>query len=556
MKNFIIKGLASLLVVGSMASCSDDYLNTTPTGSISSSMICATVDNARKALYGACSVMYSVNSATPAQPYWGGESAMGMFYGETIGQDCLDSFLCIQTKGSWDMFLKMEQINNSDYIWTQSMWVYAYQIIGQCNEILAGIDAAEGNEYERELIKAEALAMRAHAYWRLMQCYAPRWNDSNNGQAECVILRLEPTTADMPVATCNEVYDQLYNDLKTAIAGYLLAEENGYKPTFSWEPSKNVCYGIFARIALLKNDWATAAEMAGKAREGYTLMSDADYRMGHTVANNEWMWWNSRIAEDSMVYADWGTAFTANGYYASNTAYGSLRMNIDLYRQIPETDMRRDFYLTEDKLGQDVEKMYDGKNVSSDDQKIKQARILKKAKEWMAEMTPEGYGIPYLQKSAETEPLIAYGAAVKFLSAVGETGPAAPAYMRAAEMYLTEAEALAMLGKNAEAQAIMNQVNQPRDAEYNCTATGDELIEEIRLYRRIELWGEGFNWFDLKRWEKNLVRRIWVEGDPTSGNYPSWMGAELDKTVGNGWTYAVPKAESLYNPLIPVIDKK
>ena len=93
---------------------------------------------------------------------------MGMFYGETIGQDCLDSFLCIQTKGSWDMFLKMEQINNSDYIWTQSMWVYAYQIIGQCNEIIAGIDAAEGNEYERELIKAEALAMRAHAYWRLM----------------------------------------------------------------------------------------------------------------------------------------------------------------------------------------------------------------------------------------------------------------------------------------------------------------------------------------------------------------------------------------------------
>ena len=29
-----------------------------------------------------------------------------------------------------------------------------------------------------------------------------------------------------------------------------------------------------------------------------------------------------------------------------------------------------------------------------------------------------------------------------------------------------------------------------------------------------------------------------------------------DKTVGNGWTYAVPKAESLYNPLVPVIDKK
>ena len=99
----------------------------------------------------------------------------------------------------------------------------------------------------------------------------------------------------------------------------------------------------------------------------------------------------------------------------------------------------------------------------------------------------------------------------------------------------------------------MNELNKVRDAEYNCTATGTELINEIRLYRRIELWGEGFNWFDFKRWGESIVRRIWKEKDATSGNYPSWMGAELDKTVGNGWTYAVPKAESMYNALVPEI---
>ena len=554
MKNYIIKGLASLFLVGSMASCSDDYLNTEVVGAIDSDRIASNVDNARKTLYGACQIMYSVNSATPAQAYWGGESAMSMFYGETPGQDCLDSYLAIVTKGSWDMFLKLEQINNSDYIWTQSMWVYAYQIIGQCNELLARIDGAEGNAYERDLIKAQALTMRAHAYWRLMQCYAPRWEDSQNGEAPSVVLRLEPTTADMPVATCNDVYTQLYNDLDWATEAFEAAYAQGFKPTFNWEPSKNVCYGVYARIALLKNDWETAATMAHNARQGYSLMSNDEYYMGHCVPNGEWMWWNSQNQKDSMIYADWGTVWTANGYYACNTEYGGLRINIDLYDQIPEGDIRRDFFLTDDKVGQSREKMYDPKFVSSDDQKIIQARVLKKARDWMSEMTPEGYGAPYLQKKDDATPLITFGTSMKFLSANGETGPGAPAYMRAAEMYLIEAEALAMQGdRDSEAQAVMNDLNKIRNAEYNCTATGDALIDEVRLYRRIELWGEGFNWFDLKRWNLPIVRRIWKENDPTSGNYPSWMEAELPTTVGNGWTYAIPKAETLYNTLTPEI---
>ena len=36
MKNYIIKGLASLFLVGSMASCSDNYLNTEVIGAIDS----------------------------------------------------------------------------------------------------------------------------------------------------------------------------------------------------------------------------------------------------------------------------------------------------------------------------------------------------------------------------------------------------------------------------------------------------------------------------------------------------------------------------------------
>lgn len=550
--NFIIKGLASVLLAGSMVSCSEDYLQTETKGAIDSDQIASTVDNARKTMYGACRMMYYVNEAVPAQAYMGGESAMAMFYGETPGQDCLDSYLCIQTQGTWAMFLNMEQTANSDYIWTQSMWVYCYQIIGQCNELLARIDNASGNEYDRNLIKAQALTLRAHAYWRLMQTYAHRWQDSDNGNKYCVVLRLDPTTSDAPLATMNEVYNQMYADLDFATAAFEEAEAQGYTPTFSWEPNKNVCYGTYARIALLKEDWATAAKMAGKAREGYELMTNEDYYMGHCTPNREWIWWNSQSSEDSMIYADWGTAFSANGYYACNTQWGAPRINIRLYDQIPEGDIRRDFYLTPDKFTYDREYYYNEKWISKDDQKILNARLLKSAKEWLKQMTPAGYGTAYAQKDAETTPLIAYGTAVKFMSANGETGPAAPAYMRAAEMYLTEAEAYAMLNETGKAQELLNKVNQPRNPEYVCTSSGEELIEEVRLYRRIELWGEGFNWFDLKRWNKNLVRDIWVAGDPTSGNYPAYMECNLtpDTQGSNGWTYAVPRAESQYNKMI------
>ena len=94
-------------------------------------------------------------------------------------------------------------------------------------------------------------------------------------------------------------------------------------------------------------------------------------------------------------------------------------------------------------------------------------------------------------------------------------------------MYLNEAEALARLGRNSEAQQALFDLIITRDPAYTKSSnTGDALVEEILLQRRIELWGEGFRYFDLKRMNLPLDRSkpaILPDGSTQATNHnASW----------------------------------
>ena len=73
--------------------------------------------------------------------------------------------------------------------------------------------------------------------------------------------------------------------------------------------------------------------------------------------------------------------------------------------------------------------------------------------------------------------------------------------MRVEEMYLIKAEALAMSGQAAEgAKVLTDFVKTYRDPAYTLTATTPEAVQEaVWMQRRVELWGEGFSYFDLLR---------------------------------------------------------
>ena len=76
--------------------------------------------------------------------------------------------------------------------------------------------------------------------------------------------------------------------------------------------------------------------------------------------------------------------------------------------------------------------------------------------------------------------------------------------MRVEEMYLILAEAQAMNGDAAAGKTTLeNFVKTYRDPAY--VVAGDAQ-EAVWIQRRIELWGEGFEYFDLMRLRKGVRR--------------------------------------------------
>jgi hypothetical protein len=117
-------------------------------------------------------------------------------------------------------------------------------------------------------------------------------------------------------------------------------------------------------------------------------------------------------------------------------------------------------------------------------------------------------------------------------------------YMRAAEMYLIEAEAKARLGQ-ADAATILFDFEKARNPEYVLsTNTGQALVDEILIQRRIELWGEGFRFFDLKRTNSAL--------DRTGANHDSGItnGVMIVPSGDKRWQWLIPRAEINANPLV------
>jgi len=109
--------------------------------------------------------------------------------------------------------------------------------------------------------------------------------------------------------------------------------------------------------------------------------------------------------------------------------------------------------------------------------------------------------------------------------------------MRAGEMYLIEAEAQAEQGNDTEAQDVLHELVSKRDNNYTKpTETGQALLDEIYLQRRISLWGEGFRLLDLKRRKQAL--------DRTGGNHIPALAREMQLPAESDlFIFQIPEEE-------------
>lgn len=170
------------------------------------------------------------------------------------------------------------------------------------------------------------------------------------------------------------------------------------------------------------------------------------------------------------------------------------------------------------------------------------------AKSYSASMTPSGLTAPYTDDATAALTNDDYWYIVnghlKFW-VFDQPGVSYVPFIRASEMLLIEAEANHFLNQDSEAQKNLIELNKTsgRNPNYTCTKTGDDMFKEIKDYRELELWGEGFNWYDMKRWNLDIVRTSFNDG----GNSPVATAVTLPASGCNKWTWDIPEDETQYN---------
>lgn len=547
-KNVMILGLGCLL---GFTSCSDSWLNTDSTQTAEGDVIFSTTDNAKLVINGICRTM--VQQHVYYGQNFNGEGTMKLLYGEYPGQDFNFPYMA----PGWSPLMNNQSTitQSSSSIYDSYPWYYYYLIIGNANAVINRIDKAEGSQEEKDFLKAEALTFRAYSFFRLAELYCEPWARSNDGATDGVVLRIKEVAeageeTDLKLSTLAETYKQVYDDLDEALRLY---EVSGLtRDDIYWDATSNisfpdapVAHAIYARAALTRQDYAVAKEHAALARANFPLMDTNTYYSGFCTPSSEWIWGVYNDASETIWYYGWQLFMACNGYYAQQNI--NVCINRDLVESFADSDIRKGLFLTESTfLPEDGSKTFlevvgiESRNAnkfnSTAEGQAASTKANKYVKETVASATSQAYAYASLKFQATAQP------------AVG-----CQPIFRASEMLLIEAEANYYLSLDpTAAQNSLVELNKDsgRDPQYTCTVTGEDLLKEIKKYRRLELWGEGFSWYDCKRWGDPVVRNSFKEG----GNYSSYISGTFGFKDGNYvsefWKWILPNRESDYNSAI------
>lgn len=473
-----IMALTFLLCVG----CAEDYLDTVPTDAVSETQVFSNTQNAMAALNGIHRSMF-VRYDSQGQP---GEGGM-MITRDVLGEDVVMT----STGNGWFVSITRWLVHRNEVAGdVKFAWRFYYQIIGNANMLIANVDQAEGPQSIKDNIKGQALAYRAWAHFNLVQLFGERYAEGGNNSQLGVPIVLEPIVEGGPRDTVEEVYTQINADLDQAIS--LLGNSRNAKSHFN----QHVAKGIKARVALTQGNWELAVQHARDAREGFDLMSNTQYLSGfNNVDNPEWMWGSRQIDDQQTFFASF-FAYMSLNFNSTNIRGNPKAINSTLYAAIPDTDIRKELW----------------------------------------DPTGEAYDVP---SNFSRHPYMNR----KFLAQGGASSVGDVPYMRAAEMYLIEAEALAKSGQDVVAATVLAELLSNRDEAYTVSQNrGEALIDEILTHRRIELWGEGFRFLDLKRLNQPL--------DRTGANHVDVVVAgKVNEPAGtNLWQFLIPRDELNANP--------
>lgn len=538
-----MKKLLYILSLGALmfsaSSCADDYLDQTGVASnVDEAVMFESMDAVKMAVNGIALLQ--------TQQYMGsqgfnGEGTLKTWYNEYTGQDYTK---CALT--GWANVMNLNYTLRPTTTYDTYPWHYLYMQVSNANRILVNIDDVPGDPALRSFYKAQTLVYRAYAYSNLLKYYSRRWSD-RNGESRGVVLRLEPTVDGMPAVSMKTVYKQIYDDLDEAIALFTAAKQDGVDrgSDEKYLPNIDVAYAVYSRAALYREDWNTALTMAKNAMMGkYSIMGIDNYVKGFNAPNSEWIWEAYNDASQTIYYYGY-FAYNASNSSASACRNYPVAISRELVNQIPETDTRLQLFgiPTETELAE--LNSLGGKGFNTNTTITTKGDFYTRIKaDYASKMYSSTYVAPYMS--------------FKYQTVAGSSGDGELCLFRKAEMLYNAAEAAYMLNQPAEAQKFLVEAVASYQDGYDCTKTGDELLNEIKLYRRFDLFGEGFSWYDCKRWGIPLVRHTWAEG----GNYASQMAGDPEVatngnygvTAKNNWTFCYPDDETNYNKFVVTVE--
>lgn len=538
-----------ILFAISITSCSEEFLDRTPTDAISAADALSSQENMQLVLNGIHRGLYSQsqtvfpggNSARANNHYW-------VPMGDNLTGDLIHS--ANANNLSWRSVMQWNEHTDQTSLTTELLWYHRYNIILHANLLINGITEGDFSETEQlNSILGQAYTYRAYAYLSLVQHYAKGYliGDPTSDPGVPLLFSSESPFTSEPRSTVQEIYDQIGSDLESAISAF----ENGAERTGGGAEAKSqlnidVAYGLKARWALSKGDWATAAEAAQIAREGYALLGEDDWKSGFNTNNLSEVIWGSHVIQAETTF------FRSYFYLASNTFNGSqIRNNPKIADRrmvdaIPETDYRKDVFLPDAPNSNTSAANGNGGWENNTNPLYQTEEEFDAA---IAEIKST-YG---LVSGHNTHPYMHF----KLKNAnPGSIDPDDVIYMRASEMYLIEAEAKLMMDDLEGAKEALRPLAEARDSAWDADEfnTEEEFFEHIKFQWRLEMWGEGFGYTNHIRWDEGIDHA--ANGGSGASEVLYQEAFQIDKpSMNDDWIFQIPLAEINANPNLSSSDQ-
>lgn len=169
-----------------------------------------------------------------------------------------------------DIYRKTMITANTD---VTNLWLTAYSAINITNNVLSAL--AVVNDADRNQVEGEALFIRGLSYFELILFYGQPYSAGNATTNAGVPILLEEdrnSTAPVPRATVQEVYDQIISDLTAAAAKLSPGPVPG-------KATQEAADAILSRVYLQMGNFAAARDAADR------VITSGNYSLRPTVAS-------------------------------------------------------------------------------------------------------------------------------------------------------------------------------------------------------------------------------------------------------------------------------